>query len=457
MSMNRAAGDGPGSWREPSPSSCCWRSRPGATAPSPPPMSSASWGWGSARTPILYEVRNRGLRGEARRRPRSEPAAGRSHRDADRGPARGRLGQSRRLAAAAGRRTPAPAGTSGREATFPAIARTVRVPVCVLDPKGEPVLGLRGEDFRVSEDGKPQKVTLFSGERRPLRIALALDVSGSMDNKIRQVEEALRHFVEPPRAGGRDHGDHLQRRGARGAGLHLRPRAPREGARQHRALRRHGALRRGLRGHPARGRRSPPRARPWCSSATASTPRARTRSTTLREIARRSEVPVFSIGLDARQPRSATSWRAEPPGPRRPRRRRSRLAAVAAGARRRRWPAGAALAGGRRRAADRAANRKGFDGKPLIELADDTGGRAEILKGLRALHAGQRRAAGRRGAPGRGRVDRDDPAPPVPAGLRAARTARATGGPSRSRSRDRRQRAGAQGLLRRSLIARVGL
>src|SRR5437867_3899406 len=61
---------------------------------------------------------------------------------------------------------------------------------------GEPVLGLRGEDFQVSEDGKRQKVTLFSGERRPLRLALALDVSKSMDNKIRQVEEALRHFID---------------------------------------------------------------------------------------------------------------------------------------------------------------------------------------------------------------------------------------------------------------------
>ena len=57
-------------------------------------------------------------------------------------------------------------------------------------------MGLRGEDFQVSEEGKRQKVTLFSGERRPLRIALALDVSGSMDNKIRQVEEALRHFID---------------------------------------------------------------------------------------------------------------------------------------------------------------------------------------------------------------------------------------------------------------------
>ena len=39
-------------------------------------------------------------------------------------------------------------------------------------------------------------MTLFSAERRPLRIALALDVSGSMHSKIRQVEAALRNFID---------------------------------------------------------------------------------------------------------------------------------------------------------------------------------------------------------------------------------------------------------------------
>ena len=80
--------------------------------------------------------------------------------------------------------------------TFSASTHTVRVPVSVLDKRGNPVLGLRGEDFQIEEDGKKQDVTYFSGERRPLRIALALDVSASMENKIREVEAALRHFID---------------------------------------------------------------------------------------------------------------------------------------------------------------------------------------------------------------------------------------------------------------------
>ena len=87
-----------------------------------------------------------------------------------------------------------PGGSHGP--TFSAAARTVRVPVSVLDKDGEPVMGLRFEDFHILDDGRKQDVTLFSGERRALRIALALDVSGSTHDKIRQVEAALRHFID---------------------------------------------------------------------------------------------------------------------------------------------------------------------------------------------------------------------------------------------------------------------
>jgi len=38
--------------------------------------------------------------------------------------------------------------------------------------------------------------------------------------------------------------------------------------------------------------------------------------------------------------------------------------------------------------------RRGFDGKPLIELADDTGGRAEILKGIQHYTPGSDDAPG---------------------------------------------------------------
>ncbi|HEY5907906.1 MAG TPA: VWA domain-containing protein, partial [Vicinamibacteria bacterium] len=83
-----------------------------------------------------------------------------------------------------------------RTPTFAATTRTVRVPVSVLDKQGRPILGLKGPEFRVSENGKPQQVTLFSGERRPLRIALALDLSGSMQSKVGQVQSALRRFID---------------------------------------------------------------------------------------------------------------------------------------------------------------------------------------------------------------------------------------------------------------------
>jgi Ca-activated chloride channel homolog len=80
--------------------------------------------------------------------------------------------------------------------TFSATARTVRVPVSVLDDHGEPVLDLRREDFQVSEEGRRQPLTFWSGERRPIRIVVALDVSLSMAGIMHEVERALGHFID---------------------------------------------------------------------------------------------------------------------------------------------------------------------------------------------------------------------------------------------------------------------
>jgi VWFA-related protein len=80
--------------------------------------------------------------------------------------------------------------------TFSASARTVRVPVSVLDGRGEPVLDLRREDFQVSERGRRQPLTFFSGERRPIRIVVALDLSLSMAGAMHEVERALGHFID---------------------------------------------------------------------------------------------------------------------------------------------------------------------------------------------------------------------------------------------------------------------
>lgn len=98
---------------------------------------------------------------------------------------------------ATSRREPLPVPALDAHApSFAAATRTVRVPVSVIDKGGQPVLDLKAASFRVLDNGQGQAVSLFSQERRPLRIALALDISKSMDNKIRQVEEALNHFVE---------------------------------------------------------------------------------------------------------------------------------------------------------------------------------------------------------------------------------------------------------------------
>ena len=139
--------------------------------------------------------------------------------------------------------------------TFAAVTRTVRVPVSVLDKDGQPVLGLKGPEFRVSENGKPQPVTLFSGERRPLRIALALDLSGSMQSKVGEVQSALRRFIDLLEPSDQIMVLGLQRPRAHAAGLHVRSRAPGPGLRHAGARGRDGALRRGFRVDPPRGRR----------------------------------------------------------------------------------------------------------------------------------------------------------------------------------------------------------
>jgi len=271
-----------------------------------------------------------------------------------------------------------PASSSAdREASFPAIARSVRVPVCVLDPKGEPVLGLRLEDFQVLEDGKRQKVTLFSAERRPLRIALALDISGSMDNKMPQVEEALRHFVEILEPADEimvitfnDEVRVVQGFTSDRARLAkvLDNIEPFGGTALYDAA--FVAIRRVA--------KEPAESKAVVLVTDGVDTASKNSFGDLQEIARRSEVPVFSIGLDAGNPRRNFAEGSGRPGGRGP------------GGGGRGFPGGGGRGGGMPgggmgRGGGRGrppVNRKGFDGKPLIELADDTGGRAEILKGL---------------------------------------------------------------------------
>jgi len=284
--------------------------------------------------------------------------------------------------------TSSPAAEGPRGLTFGATTRSVRVPVSVLDKRGQPILGLRGEDFLVSENGQKQAVTYFSGERRPLRIALALDVSASMAGKMRQVSEALRHFIDLLEPADEimvitfsadvsvdqdftSDRDLLERvfsrlRPAQGTALY-------DAAIE--------AIHRVAAG-PAESKAVVLVTDGMDTASMASFEE-------VRELARRSEVPIFSIGIGSETSflrsvlrpgggfggggRGPRGWPGGGGGGR---------GGWPGGGGRGGWPGG----GGRGGPGGPMGGESDFDGRPLQELADDSGGRAEILKGLEHDH-----------------------------------------------------------------------
>jgi len=73
--------------------------------------------------------------------------------------------------------------------------------VTVTDRQGKFVPNLKQEDFRLFEDGVERQIDFFqpikkSGERRPLSVVFALDVSGSMtENEMQRLRAAMQTFI----------------------------------------------------------------------------------------------------------------------------------------------------------------------------------------------------------------------------------------------------------------------
>ena len=271
----------------------------------------------------------------------------------------------------------------GHVPTFGASAKSVRVPVSVLDKQGQPILGLQGADFSIAEDGHRQEVTFFSGERRPLRIALALDVSTSMSSKMREVSAALQHFIdllEPS--------DEILVL-TFSADLHVEQDFTSDRELLERVF---------SRLHPASGTalydaaieaigrvaEGPAESKAVVLVTDGKDTASRASFEELREVARRSEVPVFSLGIGG----DTTFRRMFDPGggiripgiPRGP----GRGPRLPGG-----WPGGGGGGGwpGGRGQGNPA--EPDFDARPLLDLADDTGGRATILKGLQRDRGGR--------------------------------------------------------------------
>lgn len=69
------------------------------------------------------------------------------------------------------------------QARFSSRVQLVEVYASVTDSAGEPVTGLRREDFEVFEDGRPQTIDTFAAGEFPLTVALGVDRSWSMAGK----------------------------------------------------------------------------------------------------------------------------------------------------------------------------------------------------------------------------------------------------------------------------------
>jgi Ca-activated chloride channel family protein len=72
----------------------------------------------------------------------------------------------------------------------------VLVPVTVTDAMQRPVMKLSRHDFSLYEDEKPQDIRYFSAEPEPISIAVLLDVSKSMANKLETERAAVREFFQ---------------------------------------------------------------------------------------------------------------------------------------------------------------------------------------------------------------------------------------------------------------------
>ncbi len=76
----------------------------------------------------------------------------------------------------------------------------IQLAVVVTDGNGEFVRGLPRTAFRVFEDGRQQRISVFASENIPLELVAALDMSQSMAEAIEPMKVASRMFVEalPP-------------------------------------------------------------------------------------------------------------------------------------------------------------------------------------------------------------------------------------------------------------------
>jgi VWFA-related protein len=72
----------------------------------------------------------------------------------------------------------------------------VSIPVVVTTREGKRVTDLKKEDFQVYEDGAVQEIAGFGATDEPISLALAIDTSGSTEQKLARMQNEAIRFVE---------------------------------------------------------------------------------------------------------------------------------------------------------------------------------------------------------------------------------------------------------------------
>lgn len=95
--------------------------------------------------------------------------------------------------------SPTPPITADDQTSITTFIRRVRLPITVVDKKGQFVPGLTQNDFLVFEDKQPQQIETFSddlGESLPLYVAVLMDTSPSTAGKLKFEQESAMNFIQ---------------------------------------------------------------------------------------------------------------------------------------------------------------------------------------------------------------------------------------------------------------------
>jgi len=88
-----------------------------------------------------------------------------------------------------------PQGKTDDSQTIRVAVAMVSLPVVVTTKDGKRITDLKKEDFQVFEDGVPQEIAGFAATDEPISVVLALDTSGSTEQKLAMIQNEAIEFV----------------------------------------------------------------------------------------------------------------------------------------------------------------------------------------------------------------------------------------------------------------------